>query len=402
MPDSMMIDDAFQQEDTIDIREYEETPVAIPLAEVSFLETSTERPQEIICYDPKEVFQEPIEVSCVNPRSIEIPTVSMHLVDEPVLESILITDDGTYPLPPDLSIQGEAAGIGVHFLIDTGAPITVVTTEFLQKSPQGYTFRLKTRKLQAVKTVSGEQLPVQGKISLPLTIEDTQYNCEAYVIDNLGYDFVLGPDFLRQNNALTDLEGGTLRLQTDDPPYSPAPDLSCQVRSQCTCVVPPYCEVLIPAKVSSLLPCTTGLSEPNSRLAERYHLQGAALLAVVPLGNQVPFRILNPTSQPVTLYRETNLRSFQELAPDVATISLESNPSSPPTPTRSPSQEVPINWGDSPLSDDQRSQLRPLLNKYWDVFALTTEEPGRTGIVKHHIDTGNEPPPPPIRLRPYG
>ena len=64
MPDSMTIDDAFQQEDTIDIREYEETSVAIPLAEVSSLETPTERPQEIICYDPKEVFEEPIEVSC--------------------------------------------------------------------------------------------------------------------------------------------------------------------------------------------------------------------------------------------------------------------------------------------------------------------------------------------------
>ena len=80
----------------------------------------------------------------------------------------------------------------------------------------------------------------------------------------------------------------------------------------------------------------------------------------------------------------------------MATISLESNPSSPPTSTPSPSQEVPINWGDSPLSDNQRSQLRPLLNEYRDVFALTPEERGRTGIVKHHIDTENEPPPHPI------
>ena len=32
---------------------------------------------------------------------------------------------------------------------------------------------------------------MQDKISLPLTIEDTQYNCEAYFIDNLGNGFVL-------------------------------------------------------------------------------------------------------------------------------------------------------------------------------------------------------------------
>ena len=107
--------------------------------------------------------KEPIEVSYVKPRYIEIPTVSMHLVDEPVSEPILITGDGTYPLPHDLSIQGEAAGIGVHFLIDTGAAITVVSTEFFQKSPLGYTFRLKTGELQAVKTVSGEQYQCKTK-----------------------------------------------------------------------------------------------------------------------------------------------------------------------------------------------------------------------------------------------
>ena len=73
MPDSTTIDDAFQQEDTIDIREYEETPVAVPLAEVSSLETPTERPHEIICYETKEVFEEPIEVSCVNPNLLKFP-----------------------------------------------------------------------------------------------------------------------------------------------------------------------------------------------------------------------------------------------------------------------------------------------------------------------------------------
>ena len=146
MPNSTTINDGFQQEDTIEIREYEETPVAVPIAEVSSLETPTERPQEIICYEPKEVFEEPIEVSCVNSRSIEIPTVSMHLVDEPVSEPILITGDGTYPLPHDLSIQGEAAGIDVHFWIDTGAAITVVSTEFLQES-RGVHLPFKNRRI---------------------------------------------------------------------------------------------------------------------------------------------------------------------------------------------------------------------------------------------------------------
>ena len=73
MPDSTTTDDAFQPEDTLDIREYEETPVVVPLVEVSSLETPTKRPQEIICYEPKEVFEEPIEVSCVSPDLLIFP-----------------------------------------------------------------------------------------------------------------------------------------------------------------------------------------------------------------------------------------------------------------------------------------------------------------------------------------
>lgn len=73
MPDSTTPDDAFQQEDIIDIREYEETPVVVPLVEVSSLETPTKRPQEIICYEPNDVFEEPIEVSCETPDLLIFP-----------------------------------------------------------------------------------------------------------------------------------------------------------------------------------------------------------------------------------------------------------------------------------------------------------------------------------------
>ena len=74
--------------------------------------------------------------------------------------------------------------------------------------------------------------------SLPLSIEQNTYNCEAHVIENLGYDFVLGRDFLRQNKAVIDMGGHSLRLQKDDPSPIPAPPIVCQVRAQSTYVIP--------------------------------------------------------------------------------------------------------------------------------------------------------------------
>ena len=52
------------------------------------------------------------------------------------------------------------------------------------------------------------------------------------------------------------------------------------------------------------------------------------------------------------------------------------------------------------LTDAQQSQLYSLLLSYADLFALNEEELGRTGIIKHHIDTGDAPPVrvPPRRL----
>ena len=41
---------------------------------------------------------------------------------------------------------------------------------------------------------------------------------------------------------------------------------------------------------------------------------------------------------------------------------------------------------------------KSLIAEYRDIFALKPEELGRTGLVKHHIDTGDNPP---IRQRPY-
>ena len=43
-------------------------------------------------------------------------------------------------------------------------------------------------------------------------------------------------------------------------------------------------------------------------------------------------------------------------------------------------------------------KLQSLLSEYRDIFALTPEELGRTGLVKHRIDTGDHPP---LRQRPY-
>ena len=86
--------------------------------------------------------------------------------------------------------------------------------------------------------------------------------------------------------------------------------------------------------------------------------------------------------------------------PSNGSISVITAPDDPPpSPLSSPtSPTVPLDLSDTTLTADQQEQLKTLVEEYRDIFALSPQELGRTGLVKHHIDTGGHPP---IRQRPY-
>ena len=44
------------------------------------------------------------------------------------------------------------------------------------------------------------------------------------------------------------------------------------------------------------------------------------------------------------------------------------------------------------LTPEQVTKLEDLLNKYSDIFGTSTEERGKTDLVRHYIGTGDSPP----------
>ena len=168
----------------------------------------------------------------------------------------------TFAIPKDLSVKGETLGSIVDCLVDTGAAISVISAEFLNQSPEGCKLKIQDSQIKAVNTVSGEQLVVLGQITLPIKIQSTLYECAAHVISDLGYDVVLGRDFLRKMKAVINLGDNTLHLRSTDDP-APAPDKSYSIRSVSTFVIPPRSEVVIPGKVDDDVPCPLGLVEAS-------------------------------------------------------------------------------------------------------------------------------------------
>ena len=124
---------------------------------------------------------------------------------------------------------------------------------------------------------------------------------------------------------------------------------------------------------------------------DRYQLQGTAVLATTTADHTVPYRLINPTSKPVTLYKGANLGTFTSHSSNLQVFSLDAKVSQQENPEADVS-DVPVDFSNSALTESQRNQLQQLINEYRDVFALSPEELGRTNWVQHTIDTGDASP----------
>ena len=218
-----------------------------------------------------------------------------------------------HPKPRDLTVSARVLDQEIKLLVDTGAGISVMDEALLRKIYADQLPALHTSSSTQVKTVSGEALPILGAVNVTLEVAGGTYPCEFHVVKNLSYEAVLGRDFLRANGAVINLGNGTLQLD-DSPPDNPSEE-TCSARAWSTCVIPPQSESTIPAYLDAKWsPGIAGLLEASPRVVERYQLQGAAALVVLSADHTVPFRLINPTQKPVTLYRGATLGKFTKTA----------------------------------------------------------------------------------------
>ena len=118
------------------------------------------------------------------------------------------------------------------------------------------------------------------------------------------------------SNAVINLGDQTLTLNSPIQMPSQEEIPSTSVHAFATMVIPPISEAIIPATVNdSTTHDKTGIIEPTDRLCEGYQLHGAIVLATASTRGTIPFRVLNPTSKPTTLYKATTLGNFPILPP---------------------------------------------------------------------------------------
>jgi len=354
----------------------------------------------------------------------------------------------------NFSFQGEIGEVEATFLVDTGSVVTCISDEVWQKLKNDHPLELCD---MALESVNQQSLELVGKTTINFSIQNNYFTCKALIVKNLSYNVILGRDFLMHYNVTIDISNKKFALisktcnqlneapkpedkqQAESTPEEQFPfsNISNTVTSEeekkqkpytvhvtSTFILPPRAETIVAGKLNETLqPNTTGIVTSREDFPERYSIIGASELVTISEENTVPIRLMNPTANPVKIYRRTKLAYVTIVDHDIETFELGSNTTksnvteshateshatesdktgSNATKTCNATKTLRDCTGipditDSVFKAKDQQRLKDLLYNYRDLFATELKDLGQTSLVQHTIETEGLP----IKQRPY-
>ena len=269
------------------------------------------------------------------PQGIE--TLSL----EDVKELHQMVNDARQKTPIDLVIQGRILGVGLHLLVDSGSTVSILSRRLWN------TFRRDNPHMSlipsdaVVRTASGEQVPVVGKVALEVGLCGEYYPWVFYVMDS-AESVILGMDFLSWWDVACDCRRGTLTLRGREiqtqKRYSTGDGKVRRLTIFERTVLKPNRHTMVEVKVNPRKsvqepePPDWGVVNPAKApiwdkgvIAGRALVDGHAQTVIIPM--------LNPTNDEVILYREALVAFmapalYVDQGPDVGYGTMSEEPSS--------------------------------------------------------------------------
>ena len=288
------------------------------------------------------------------------------------------------------------------FMVDTGAAVSLLSSKvwsalggekMLQLSPWGG---------KQIVGVVGSPLTVLGVCTLDLRFTDLVIQADFVVVDCLAVESIIGLDFLERQGCVVDLPNKLLQVRGLSVPLVHAQDTdgSQQIPADVAVVetlsIPPFSEIQTMASCNPVIDHRTWLIE-GSR-ADLPILIAGALVTSTPTsqGGYVLILIVNPLPTDVTIYKGTRVAKASPIESMMVAPVGEVPSSSSNVPHVSPQKHIMlqemVERSASDLTTNEKEELYKLLLEYADVFAESSAELGRTNLIKHSIDTGNEHP----------
>ena len=299
----------------------------------------------------------------------------------------------------------------VSCLIDTGADISCMSDDLYKDLCLDDVCPISDTDM-TVRVANSKLAKVSGKVKLKVTIGETEITQEFFLIPNLNSKMNLGQDFLQTQEAIIKCCDNTLELKKVNTtvPLFCTNQRSSVARIVNRITIAKRSERLIPVKVKKTNSPVTCLLEPTKSLT--YKQLAGAKCVTIPAEGVTHFRVMNPTDEPITLYKHQPVAiahpvnssdvvmELHDVDKSVSHIpSLDAiNKTSTSTNYANIAKEMDFDLHKSSLSVEQQESLLTLIGKNRDVFAKDISELGSTDIYHHRIDTGNATP---VRQMPY-
>lgn len=294
------------------------------------------------------------------------------------------------------AVLATVEGIEVCALIDSGSFASIISEDFRNSHP-ALKKRPMTTSTVPARSVNGQHLDILGTLTIGLRLGHKVWQQEVEVLRGAYQPVILGWDFLVQHHALLDIKNKVLQLWDMTIPLLPKQHevaACCNVSVLAPTKIPAMSESLITACVSpatSASPVPTdycGVVMPNTNC----DVMVAHSVSSVRDGTTV-VRVLNPSREDIELHPGQHLGEFHS-ASSVDIMPLDTTRTVTTNEDLTPVLQITnIN-----LSHSQIESLNNLLQKYSNVFSANSQDRGRTGLIKHHIRTGDALP---IKQRAY-
>ena len=276
-----------------------------------------------------------------------------------------------------------------EFLVDTGATLSILSIKAWDVLSQNSSMMLQPFQSE-VYTASGNPIDVKGKVQVMVDVNGIQCLTEMVVAD-IDVDGILGLDFLKKNNCTLDMNRDILTVKGRTCKLSVDGKIGCyRISVSETVSIPSMSEVIIEGKVnvSPFQSSKLGIIEPN----EKSFMAGKGMVAkaLVETRDKVPVRIVNFGQEDATLFPGTHIANLSFVS-NVHNIVDKTGKSSSTASLPEHLQDLYTRTADG-LTVKQQKQVAKLLTKHESTFSKTDEDLGRTGIIRHKINTGKNCP----------
>ena len=296
-------------------------------------------------------------------------------------------------------VTGHLNNIPVTFMLDTGAPVSLIRKDVFNQA-QG---ELVPWAGGGLVGVEGTPLDIHGMATVEIGLRGKLLTSEVVVASAIKAEAILGMDFLEQNGCVINAAKRTLHLHGLAIPVTtrPSPEVvQASVILQETLRIPALSEVEVMVETSQPL-------EDGTWLLEGMSDKNLPFLIARTLGNPVVgggascmlARLMNPTSGEITIHKGTRVGQVERVEEEsVAALTTTDKGETPGHMNETPSPEkrqmlwsIVEGTGEN-LGSAEREHFYGLLLEYSDVFASSDADLGRTGRLKHSIDTmGSHP-----------